>query len=242
MSIELNLPTLMAVAGIGLMLVALLGDALERATILNIEFAALGRLERILIGVFGIALLAGGVYWAAAGNQNLAPAAGGPVEQSALAGQQPGSSSVAATARPAPTGESAQEVQEAGADCFTQFFEGIPADRVITLESGIQDVDLVGQLESKDVPIGLRFTENRQPVGALTFDFFSDGDIFKISDVIDGSCQPVDGLAVEGRPGETNVLQNWDTLEMQLGETTYAVRLGYDAGVISALYFSRIVP
>ncbi len=127
-------------------------------------------------------------------------------------------------------------------NCFEQSFHGVPEDRVITLEEGAREVILIKQQQSKDEAIALRFTENAEPIGALTFKFFSSGVIFKVVTLIDTTCRQVEHSNAD-RPGE-RALQNWDTMHIRFDDQTYALRLGYntDSGEIEALHFRRISP
>lgn len=121
--------------------------------------------------------------------------------------------------------------------CFEAYFEGVPAERVAVLEAGVQDIDLLGSGQSGDAPAGIVFTRGGTPVGALTYRFFTGSDLFRIASVVDGACEPVTAFANTSRGGDPEVLQNWDTLEMEIGGRSYFLRLGYDGGVVSVNYF-----
>lgn len=126
-------------------------------------------------------------------------------------------------------------------DCFNEYFRGIPEDRVMTLEGGAEGVQLIGPHQSKDEVIAIKFTENNQPIGAIKFSFYSNNDMFKVETVVDSKCQPIEEYLNADRDGDKHVLQNWDTLEIRFGDHTYALRLGYSAGIIST-NFIRISP
>ncbi len=127
-------------------------------------------------------------------------------------------------------------------DCFEQYFHGIPKDRVATLEEGAEDVQLIGPHQSKDEVIAIKFTENNQPIGAIKFYFYSNNNMFKVETVVDSKCQPIEEYSNVARGGDKHVLQNWDSLQIRFGDHTYALRLGYDTGIIDALYFRRVSP
>jgi hypothetical protein len=117
--------------------------------------------------------------------------------------------------------------------CFQQYFQGIAQDRISSLESGTQAFQLIGADQTKDEPVGIIFTQNNQPVGGIRFLFLSNGQLFKVDTVVDANCQKTEDYSNETRGGDKNVLQNFDSLQMRLGNTTYELRLNYD-GSISA--------
>lgn len=118
--------------------------------------------------------------------------------------------------------------------CLANAFKGLPAGRVRNVESGVSSFEVLPASESKDAPVAIIIEESRRPVAALEFSFFAGTEIFKISRVVDARCQPVETFRNSGRAGDKHVLENWDTVEINLGTVTYAVRLGYSAGAISA--------
>lgn len=128
-----------------------------------------------------------------------------------------------------------------GQECLEKYFVDTQPDRVIALEEGVQDAVLIRRDQEKDEAIGVKFTENSAPIGALQFRFFSAGSIFKILSAVDASCNTVEEYAVEGRPGEKRTLQNWDTLNIQFGGQGYAFSPDFSQGVISA-DFVRTTP
>jgi hypothetical protein len=159
--------------------------------------------------------------------------ADGVIDELIIRGEPTAASSSAATT-PVP------EVVSISGDCLERFFHGIPGDRVITLEEGLKDTVLIGPGQSKDEVFALKFTENREPIGALILDLFSGGEIFRLGEIVDATCHQVEEYSVEGRPGEKSVLQNWDTVQIPLEEHVYSLRLGYDAGVIRLDHFRRV--
>jgi hypothetical protein len=125
-------------------------------------------------------------------------------------------------------------------DYFEQHFHGIQKDRVATLEEGAEGVQLIGPHQSKDEAIAIKFTENNQPIGAIKFYFYSNNNMFKVETVVDSKCQPIEEYSNVDR-GDKHVLQNWDRLQIRFGDHAYALRLGYNAGIINALY-RRVSP
>lgn len=118
--------------------------------------------------------------------------------------------------------------------CLAEVFNGLPAGRVRRVESGVSAFEVLPASESKDSPVAIIIEDGRRPVGAVEFAFFASTDIFKISRVVDAGCQPVETFRNSSRGGDKRVLENWDTVEINLGTVTYALRLGYSDGAISA--------
>src|SRR5215475_15664317 len=51
------------------------------------------------------------------------------------------------------------------AGCMTSFFEGVPPDRLQTLEAGAKDVQIIAPQQAKDQPIAVKLEEDRNVVG-----------------------------------------------------------------------------
>lgn len=132
---------------------------------------------------------------------------------------------------PPPTTETSAPATLA-ANCRPEWFGSSPPDRVTAVESGAADVELVAASESKDPTIVVVVTENGKPVGAVAFRLFTSNDLFKITEVVNASCEPVDTFRNESRGGDPHVLQNYDTLELTFGTLKYALRLGYGSGTV----------
>ncbi len=127
------------------------------------------------------------------------------------------------------------------AGCFVEYFQGIAGDRVIILEEGTQDFQLIGPDQTKEEPIGIQFTDYGQTVGAIIFRFYSNGQIFKVDSVVDAGCADIQDFSNATRGGDKNNLQNADTLQMRLGEADYQLRLEYN-GAIMVNKFRRFTP
>lgn len=119
---------------------------------------------------------------------------------------------------------------------------GIPKSRIAVVEEGSNDVGVIGPGQSKEGPMAIQLTENRQLMGAIKFSFFPTNNMFKVETVIDAGCQIIEEYKNASRGGDRHVLQNWDSLEVRFGNSTYALRLGYDSGEIEANYFTRTSP
>ena len=117
---------------------------------------------------------------------------------------------------------------------FGNCFEGIPEDRVKTMEAGAKKIILIGPNQSKDEAIAINFTENREPIGAIKFQYFGKN-LFKVEKVVDSKCQEI--------KMDQDILYSWDTLNIQFGDHTYALTPRYEdsAGTIVA-DFIRVSP
>jgi hypothetical protein len=117
--------------------------------------------------------------------------------------------------------------------CLTEFLQSVPNDRITTLENGTYDQQIIGPHQSKDEAIALRLEENKEYVGAIKLQFYSNNAMFKIDSVVDSECQPVESFENRSRGGDKHVIQNYDELEIRFKRGVYALRFGYDAGRIN---------
>lgn len=124
--------------------------------------------------------------------------------------------------------------------CFGRYFGGVPSDRIRPVEEGTHDFDVVSAAQPKAGTIGLRFTDGNEPVGAMRIAFYPDNALFKIESVVDARCRPIDEYANVTRGGDKQVLQNWDTVRMELGAGFYDLRIG--ASTTVRLSFQAYAP
>ena len=127
---------------------------------------------------------------------------------------------------------------------LADFLSQVPDDRITTLEVNSKNTKLIDPLQSKDEVIAVKLTNKRQIIGAVKFQFYSAGKIFKIESVIesvvDSEGQIPDKYVITDKYFNTNPtddkasLGNWDSLRMTLGGSTYDLRLGYASGIITA--------
>lgn len=126
-------------------------------------------------------------------------------------------------------------------DCFAEFFQGVAKDRIATIEEGARAVEIIGPHQPRQGVIAVKLTENGQPIGGVKFFLYSNSPsnyLFKIDAVVDSMCQRVEGFSNASRGGDKHVLQNWDSLRMTLGTSSYELALGYSAGL--GVNFDRV--
>ncbi len=115
------------------------------------------------------------------------------------------------------------------AGCLTQHFADIEPTRQMSIEVGaeLQDYRILSEdLAKKDFigPIGIRLTQNAQMIAALSFVFFNDSHLFKITSVVDSNCQAVAQYSNVERGGDHNAIQDSDTLRMDLTQGSFSLR------------------
>lgn len=211
-------------AGIACIMAAIVGGGLK-AFAIEIPVLASPR-RQLALGAFGVLLVAAGLQ-----QRGFFGSADQSAPDVATAGEP------ATTATPTPIGGTTT----ASESCRPEWFGATPPDRVTVIESGASAVELVSASEPKDPPIVVVVAEDRMPVGAVAFRFFTANNLFKISEVVDVNCRPLDTFRNESRGGDRHVLQNYDTVELTFGARKYTLRLGYGDGAVSAA-LTRIGP
>ncbi len=117
-------------------------------------------------------------------------------------------------------------------DCLTQYFADIEPARQISIEAGVtaQDYYISSQDLSKKGfldPIGIKLTQNGKMIAGLSFIFFTESQLFKITSVVDSNCQAVAEYSNASRGGDPNALQNYDTLKIQLTEGSFSLNFDF---------------
>ena len=131
------------------------------------------------------------------------------------------SSPLPAASVPSPSG--------GAADCLAQYFADIEPTRQISIEEGTsgQDYPILSQdLAKTDFlgPIGIRLTKNAKMIAGLSFIFFVDSHLFKLTSVVDSKCQAVAQYSNADRGGDRNALQDSETLKIELAEGSFSLR------------------
>ncbi len=132
------------------------------------------------------------------------------------------------------------DVGTTSAGCFEQYFQGIAGDRIYPVETGAQDLELIRPDQSIAEPIGIRFTDFGQTIGAIKFQYFASNQVFKLFSVVDAGCAAIQDYSNVTRGGVQNILQNFDTLQMRLGNANYQLRLEYDGSL--TVVFRKLAP
>ncbi len=126
------------------------------------------------------------------------------------------------------------------AACISHHVPDLSLSRVTTLEVGSGSVTLVPSGQSLTDPVGIQLTEDRQLLDLLGVAFFPSNQFFKVLFVLNAQCELVSTYRNDTRGGDPQIVQNWDTLAIQFGQTTYGVRLGYAGGTIQSDYVRRL--
>jgi hypothetical protein len=102
-----------------------------------------------------------------------------------------------------------------GEGCFSGYFEGIPRDRIGSVEAGATHYDVISESQPKAGTIGMTFTNNARPIGAIRFAFFPKNGTFKIESIVDAHCSAIEDYGnLAG--GDKHVLQDSGTVRVGL--------------------------
>ena len=134
-------------------------------------------------------------------------------------------------ANPLPSA-SIPSISEGDEGCLTQYFANIEPASQISIEVGVnaQDYYFPSQnLSNQNFigPMGIRLTQNGKMIAALSFLFFTDGHLFKITSAVDSNCQTVAEYSNASRGGDPNAIQNDDTLKIQLTEGSFSLQFHF---------------
>jgi hypothetical protein len=139
--------------------------------------------------------------------------------------------SIVDSSNPLPVG-SVAPLSGGNADCLTQHFANIEPAMQMSIEVGVtaQDYYLSSDdLSNKDFigPIGIRLTQNGSMIAALSFIFFPDSQLFKITSVVDANCEAVTEYENAVRGGDPNAIENSDTLKLQLAGNLFSINFQF---------------
>jgi hypothetical protein len=107
-----------------------------------------------------------------------------------------------------------------GERCFGRYFKGIPSDRVGTVESGSKSYDVITPSQTKTGWIGMTFTRNARPIGAIRFALFPENRIFKIESIVDVRCRVIEDYQ-STTEGDKHVWQDSATVKLRLAGRVY---------------------
>jgi hypothetical protein len=83
------------------------------------------------------------------------------------------------------------------------------------IELGVDQRIVVGAAEPKDGPVALTLTERERPVAYVRLDDLAQSESFRVDDVVDPDCDPVDDY--QGSKANADVLQTYDDLSIDVG-------------------------
>jgi len=202
-------------AGIACLVAAIIGGGLKAFSI-EIHVLESGR-RQVALGALGAVLLAIGLSV-----DGLSPS----TEQARS--EQP----LSTQSTPAPQPSAPPSI--ATAECSPAWFARPAPARVVIIESGTADAEVLPPDQPKDDPFIVVVTEGGRPVGAVAVTLFVSNSLFKIAQVADADCRRLETFRNESRGGDRHVLQNWDSVELTFGAAKYSLRLGYDSGTVGA--------
>jgi hypothetical protein len=158
-------------------------------------------------------------------------------------GESPASGSPVA-AQPTSASGSGDEVAAASgsgdAACFDQYFKGIPGDRVGTVEAGARAYDVITESQTKVGTIGMTFTGDGRPIGAIRFAFFPDNFLYKIESIVDARCRVIEDY--ENRTGgDKHAWEDSSTVRLRLDGRYYDLTAN-GAGSVIRIAFVPVVP
>jgi hypothetical protein len=150
-----------------------------------------------------------------------------------------GDGTEAPTPGAAPTQPTGATAAGAGG-CFGEYFKGIPQDRVGSVEAGAQAYDVITETQPKAGTIGMTFTNNARPIGAIRFAFFPANRFFKIESIVDAQCKPIEDYRnLEG--GDKHVAGDSSTVRLRLDGRYYDLNASGGGSVIRVSFVS-VVP
>ena len=124
-------------------------------------------------------------------------------------------------------------------DCFAEYFKGIPANRLGTVEAGAYD-DVIEANEPKAGPIGMTFTDFGRPLGGMRFVFFPENSFFKIESCVDENCNVVEAYE-NPLGGDKHNWQDSQVVRVRYGDRFYAATASGD-GTIVRFSFTNVAP
>ena len=137
-------------------------------------------------------------------------------------------------------GAASTEATAATSACFDEYFKGIPQDRVGSVEAGAQAYDVITETQPKAGTIGMTFTNNARPIGAIRFAFFPANRLFKIESIVDAQCKPIEDYRnLEG--GDKHSVALDSTARLRLDGRYYDLSAS-GGGSIIRVSFVSVVP
>lgn len=131
-----------------------------------------------------------------------------------------------------PPPASVSPLSRSSADCLQQYFADMDATRQMSIEVGDSAHDYYLSSENNSDqnlvgPFGIQLTQNGNMIGALTFLFFTDSHLFKITSVVDSNCQAVTNYSNATSAGDPNAIQNSETLNIQFAKDMFSLNFQF---------------
>lgn len=116
--------------------------------------------------------------------------------------------------------------------CLAQFFADIDPAKQVSIEVGAYAQDFylsAEELATNDFvgPMGIKFTQNGNMIAALSFLFFPDSELFKITSIVDSKCQPISDYSNTSNSGDPNAVENSDNLQFRLPEGAFVLGFNF---------------
>jgi len=130
-------------------------------------------------------------------------------------------------------------------NCLTQYFADIDSTKLVSIEVGAynQTVYLSSdELASKEFlgPFGVKLTQNGKFIGAFSFLFFPNSELFKLTSIVDSNCQPVSEYSNNSNSGNPNAIENYGDLLFQLAEARFDMDFQFNGTDYIWLSFSQL--
>ena len=108
------------------------------------------------------------------------------------------------------------------------------------MESGSESYDVITPSQTKTGWIGMTFTHNARPIGAIRFALFPENLVFKIDSIVDARCRVTEDYE-STTGGDKHVWQDSTAVRLRLGGRVYDLTAN-GAGNRIRIAFVGVVP
>jgi hypothetical protein len=209
------------VAGLVLVIAAFIGKELKIAAV---EMPALGRGQRLVVGVLGVFLVVFGMT-----DGQWFERAGSPTPDPAAAATGVSIAAPTAASAAVPAAASASENVATHSGCFAETSE---SDRIIVpIENHRRTDRTFGSGQPREGVMVIEFSQVDEIIGGLQFKTHSGGVGFDLVSVVDGGCNPITTYENASRPEQPkDAPYDYDTLIYRFGEIVIAMDVSYGEG------------